>query len=127
VRDLSAPQGAQPRQLERRRDLLAAVDTLAARVKGNDQMATYDEFQRRAAEMVLSSDAQSAFDISQESDALRDRYGRTEFGQSCLLARRLIERGVKFAQVNFGGWDHHAKIFPSLDKKLPSSTPGSRP
>ena len=124
VRDLSAPRGVTPRQTERRQSLLAAVDTLGARVRGNDQMATYDEFQRRAADMVLSPDAQAAFDINQEPDDLRDRYGRTEFGQGCLLARRLIERGVKFAQVNFGGWDHHAKIFPSLDKKLPDFDAG---
>ena len=124
VRDLSAPEPMTARRADRRKTLLAAVDTLGARVKGNDQMATYDEFQRRAADMVLSPDAQSAFDINQESGDLRDRYGRTEFGQSCLLARRLIERGVKFAQVNFGGWDHHAKIFPSLDKKLPDFDAG---
>src|SRR3712207_6459434 len=66
VRDLSAPAPLTPKSLERRRTLLAAVDTLAAHVKGNDQMATYDEFQRRAAEMVLSKDAQAAFDISKE-------------------------------------------------------------
>ncbi|HEX8911167.1 MAG TPA: DUF1501 domain-containing protein [Humisphaera sp.] len=124
VRDLSLPEAMKPRQLERRKSLLAAVDTLGDRVKGNDQMATYDEFQRRAAEMVLSPEAQAAFDVNQEKDDLRDRYGRTDFGQGCLLARRLIERGVKFAQVNFGGWDHHAKIWTGLEKKLPDFDAG---
>jgi hypothetical protein len=119
VRDLAAAQPVTPRAAERRRTLLQAVDTLSARVKGNDQMATYDEFQRRAAEMVLSTEAQSAFDIAKESDATRDAYGHTEFGQSCLLARRLVERGVKFVTVNSGGWDHHAKIWEGLEKKLP--------
>jgi uncharacterized protein (DUF1501 family) len=69
--------------------------------------------------LVLSSEARQAFAVEQESDRLRDRYGRNTFGQSALLARRLIERGVTFVTVNYGGWDHHAKIFPSLDKKLP--------
>ena len=87
-------------------------------------MATYDEFQRRAAEMVLSTEAQSAFDMAEEPDAIRDAYGRTEFGQSCLLARRLVERGVRFVTVNTGGWDHHAKIWEGLEKKLPDLRPG---
>lgn len=124
VRDLSLPEPLQPRQLERRKSLLAAVDTLGDRVKQNDQMATYDEFQRRAADMVLSADAQSAFDISAEKEALRDQYGRTDFGQGCLLARRLIERGTKFVQVNFSGWDHHAKIWQGLEKRLPDFDAG---
>lgn len=119
VRDLSMAEPLSPRALERRKSLLAAVDQLAGRVKGDDQMATYDEFQRHAAEMVLSSDAQTAFDIEKEPTNLRDDYGRNEFGQSCLLARRLIERGVKFVTVNSGGWDHHKKIWEGLGKKLP--------
>ena len=64
-------------------------------------------------------EARDAFAIDAESAELRDRYGRTTFGQSCLLARRLVERGVGFVTVNFAGWDHHAKIFEGLDKKLP--------
>jgi uncharacterized protein (DUF1501 family) len=82
-------------------------------------MATYDEFQRRAAEMVLSAEAQAAFDIEKEDVRMRDDYGRNEFGQSCLLARRLVERGVRFVTINNGGWDHHAKIWDGLEKKLP--------
>ena len=119
VRDLSLSQPTTPRAVARRKSLLAAVDHLAGEIKGNDQIATYDEFQQKAAEMVLSSEAQAAFDIEKETPVLRDDYGRTEFGQSCLMARRLVERGVRFVTVNFGGWDHHAKIFESLDKKLP--------
>jgi hypothetical protein len=124
VRDLSLPQPMQPRQLERRTSLLAAVDTLNGRIQGNDQMVTYDEFQKRAAAMVTSTEAQSAFDMNAEKDELRDRYGRTDFGQGCLLARRLIERGVKFAQVNFGGWDHHKKIWEGLEKRVPDFDAG---
>ena len=74
--------------------------------------------------MVLSPEAQRAFDIDKEDSKKRDAYGRTEFGQSCLLARRLIEGGVKFVTVNYGGWDHHAKIFENLDKKLPDFDAG---
>ncbi len=119
VQDVAPPEPLSARRAERRQNLLQAVDGLARRVEGNDLIATYDEFQQRAASMVLSSEARRAFAIEQENDRLRDRYGRNTFGQSALLARRLIEAGVTFVTVNYGGWDHHAKIFPSLDKKLP--------
>jgi len=85
VRDLSLAQPLTPASRERRKNLLQAVDTLAAQIKGNDQIATYDEFHQHAAEMILSPEAQAAFDIDKESAKLRDDYGRTEFGQSCLL------------------------------------------
>ena len=119
VRDLSAPVGITSQTLDRRKSLLAAVDQLADKVKGNDQIATYDEFSRKAAEMVLSPQAQAAFAIEKEDAKIRDSYGRSEFGQSALLARRLVENGVRFVTVNYGGWDHHGDIFKNLDKKLP--------
>jgi hypothetical protein len=124
VRDLACPPQITPAVLERRRTLLQAVDTLSAHIQGNDQLATYDEFAQKAADMILSPDAQNAFAIEKESEKLRDTYGRSEFGQSCLLARRLVESGVRFVTVNYGGWDHHAKIFESLDKKLPEFDQG---
>jgi len=119
VRDLTAAETIDAKRAERRKELLNAVDGLGAAVKGDDQIGTYDEFHQRAAEMILSPEAQTAFDLEQEKKALRDRYGRTTFGQSCLLARRLVERGVKFVTINSGGWDHHAKIWDGLEKKLP--------
>src|SRR5688572_30154055 len=118
VQDLTASD-ADTKKAARRESLLKAVDTLAKRVEGNDQIATYDEFHARAREMVLSTEARNAFAIDQEPVKLRDRYGRTTAGQSMLLGRRLVEAGVRFVTVNYAGWDHHAKIFESLDKKLP--------
>ncbi|MBY0526189.1 MAG: DUF1501 domain-containing protein [Gemmataceae bacterium] len=119
VEDVSPAEALTPRRTERRENLLKAVDGLAQRVQGNDQIATYDEFHQRASAMILSTEARNAFAIEQEGDRLRDRYGRTTFGQSCLLGRRLIERGVRFVTVNYGGWDHHAKIWDGLGNKLP--------
>jgi hypothetical protein len=119
VQDVSPADAVTPRKLERREKLLDAVDGLARQVHANDQIATYDEFRQRATAMVLSGEARKAFAIEEESDKLRDRYGRTTFGQSCLLARRLIEGGVRFVTVTFGGWDHHSKVFENLEKKLP--------
>jgi len=124
VRDLSAPAGLTPQSLERRKSLLAAVDQLATRVKGSDEIATYDEFSRKAAEMVLSPQAQAAFAIEREDPKTRDEYGRSEFGQSALLARRLVENNVRFVTINYGGWDHHGEIFKGLDKKLPEFDQG---
>ena len=124
VRDLTQPSSVTPQMLDRRRSLLEAVDSLSARVQGNDQIATYDEFGRKAAEMVLSPTAQAAFDVGREDAKLRDDYGRTEFGQSCLMARRLVESGVRFVTVNSGGWDHHDKIFSNLDRMVPSFDQG---
>src|SRR2546430_995146 len=111
VQDVAPAEPLTSQRAARRQTLLQAVDSLARQVEGTDQVATYDEFQRRAAAMVLSSEARSAFALEREHDRLRDRYGRNTFGQSCLLARRLVERGVCFVTVNNGGWDHHAKIW----------------
>ncbi len=119
VRDLGLREPMPPRVIERRKTLLHAVDHLGAQIKGNDQMATYDQFQQKAAEMVLSSEAQSSFDMDAEKAEMRDNYGHTTFGQSCLLARRLIERDVKFVTVSYTGWDHHKKIFEGLGKRMP--------
>ena len=119
VRDLSMASPMKPGQMERRKTLLQAVDHLSRTIEGNDQIATYDEFQRKAAEMILSPQAKAAFDIEKEQEKTRELYGKNEFGQSCLLARRLVENGVRFVTVNHAGWDHHSKIFESLDKKLP--------
>ena len=119
VQDLALPGSVNAKSLDRRRSLLAAVDTLGNAIKGNDQMATYDEFQRTAAEMVTSTEAQAAFDMEKETPELRDAYGRSEFGQGCLLARRLVERGVRFVSVNYQGWDHHAKIWEGLERMVP--------
>lgn len=118
VQDITPPAGLGAR-LDRRQTLRAAVDGLASQVEADDQLRTLDEFQRRAVDLILSPEARRAFDVRREDPRLRDRYGRTTLGQSCLLARRLVEAGVRFVTVNSGGWDHHAKIFDSLDHRLP--------
>ena len=124
VQDVAPAEPLPPRRIERRETLRDAVDNLARQVHSDDRLATYDEFHQRAAAMILSREARSAFAIEQESSVLRDRYGRNTFGQSCLLARRLLERGVRFVTVTYGGWDHHAKIWENLDRKLPEFDQG---
>ena len=124
VRDVTQSEPIAQTRAKRRQSLLKTVDDLARRVEGNDQIQAFDQFQQRAAQMVLSGEARDAFAIDKEASALRDRYGRTTFGQSCLLARRLVERGVTFVTVNSAGWDHHAKIWDGLEKKRPDFDQG---
>src|SRR4030095_14502640 len=119
VRDLTAAEPIDAKRAERRKELLGTVDSLGTTVKGDDQLGTFDKFHQQAAEMILSPEAQSAFDLEQEEKERRARARRTTFGQSCLLARRLVQRGVKFVTVSSGGWDHHAKIWDGLEKMLP--------
>ncbi len=105
-------------RLKERRALLQAVDSLAREMERDDRLRAMDAYQEKAYGMILG-DAKKAFDLSEESDEVRDRFGRTRFGQSCLLARRLVERGVPFITVNWGGWDTHKEHFERMDRMLP--------
>jgi hypothetical protein len=114
VGDLEVPAGPPAERLDARRKLLAQIDELQRRGEsGGEQM--HDSAYERAFRLLTSREAKAAFDLSREPDKLRDRYGRNTFGQSCLLARRLIESGVRYVTVNhfdtvFGltCWDMHA-------------------
>ncbi len=69
---------------------------------------------------LMTSKQMEAFKVAQEPAAVRDRYGDNNFGRGCLMARRLVEQGVPFVEVDFGGWDNHQRVFPTLkDNKLP--------
>jgi hypothetical protein len=116
-----------------RRALLASIDRLRARAdRGVEQM---DAFYRRAVDMLTSPKVRAAFDLDREPDDLRERYGANFFGQSCLLARRLVEAGTRFVQIKwydgpaFDGWDVHGadlagmvrmeqSLCPRLDQSL---------
>lgn len=119
VTNLSLQADVNLNRLGRRRGLLEAVDTLARKIEGNQDLKSMDTFYQRAAQMVLSEEARTAFDLGKESDATKERYGRKDrFGMQALLARRLVEANVRFVMLNLGGWDHHAKIFESCDRML---------
>ncbi|MGV3724782.1 MAG: DUF1501 domain-containing protein [Actinomycetota bacterium] len=106
-------------RLGRRRTLLDAVDSLARKVDGSQDLKSMDSFYQRAAQMVLSEEARTAFDLRRETDATKERYGKKDrFGMQALLARRLVEANVRFVMLNLGGWDHHGKIFESCDRVL---------
>lgn len=106
-----------------RRELLHNLDSLR-KVMHNDARVTAQlKCEDQAYDMILG-DAGKVFDLSQESEELRLRYGRTTFGQSCLMARRLVERGVPFVTINSQGWDTHKQHFPAMRRKLPDLDKG---
>lgn len=105
VRDLSLASGVTFDRLQDRRSLLETVDTYR---RGAEQvMVDMSDQQQSAFSLLTSSAIRDAFNVSDEPESLRDQYGRHTFGQSALLARRLVERGVTFVTVNTQPWDHH--------------------
>jgi len=123
VEGIVVPGLTDQRQRERR-EYLHQLDTMGRALKGNAQLAARDDAERVAYELILG-DAGKVFDLSQEKDALRDRYGRTTFGQSCLAARRLVERGVPYVTINYqGGWDTHKQNFQVMSRRLPEMDKG---
>ncbi len=108
VRDVSLPNGLTMERLGGRRTLLQAVDAAFKRFDNTPESRSRDDFYQRAYDMISSPAAKKAFNIQDEPASLRDRYGRNSFGQGCLLARRLVEAGVRFITVTHGGWDTHA-------------------
>lgn len=120
VADINLPGNVPVDRLARRREFLAAADAIARTGQATDPVASTDRFYERAYELVTSAEVKRAFDLSAEPPALRDRYGRNSLGQGALLARRLIESGVRFVTVSRGGWDNHGGIFGALrSQRLP--------
>jgi hypothetical protein len=105
VRNLTLPGDLTLDRIADRRAVMKDLDRL--RRSAEPEMRTLDANQQAAFDLLTGQQARDAFDISREPDTLRDRYGRHEFGQSALLARRLVERGVTFVTVNCVPWDHH--------------------
>jgi hypothetical protein len=114
VRDLRLVPQVDAGRFHNRQELLRGLDTLRRDVDTQGTAEGYDRFYRDAFEIVTGPRCRSAFDIHREDPRLRDRYGRDSWGQSALLARRLVEAGVTFVTVNMGGWDTHNNNFQSL-------------
>ncbi|MCH2373313.1 MAG: DUF1501 domain-containing protein [Planctomycetes bacterium] len=120
VRDLSPPGGVNLARVNLRREALTAIDTLQRGIERRPPaLNAIDEHYRSAFNMITSPATQRAFNLEEEHAGVRDEYGRTNFGQSCLLARRLIEAGSRFVTVSNGGWDTHERNFSRLENLLP--------
>jgi len=129
--ELSLPSSLSLDRLQRRREMQRLVDRQAKLLEYSAEARGFDEYYDRAIGMLTSEKVRRAFDLSTEPTEIRDRYGRSTYGQSCLLARRLVEAGVKFVTVYFassiggrsdtsGGWDTHGfdntRMFPIVKK-----------
>jgi len=119
VRDLALPNGVDAGRFATRQRLRDSVGRHFQRLEGSENIAAMDSFYERAYSLVSSPEARGAFDIKAEPDALRDDYGRNTAGQRMLLARRLVEAGVRFVTLSYGGWDMHQKITDNIRKTLP--------
>jgi len=122
VEGVSAPGITKERQKARRK-LLHDLDALSRAMKGDPRIKALGKCEDQAYDLILG-EAGKVFDLSQEKDELRERYGRNTFGQSCLVARRLVERGVPYITINYRGWDTHKRHFQTMRQKLPQMDRG---
>jgi hypothetical protein len=118
VRDLAVGTDADRKRLDRRYTMLADLENYQKAVEEPGVVKARDEFYEKAHSIITGPDAKKAFDLSQETDKTRERFGKNSLGQGCLLARRLVEAGVQFVTVTDGGWDTHTNNFKSLKDRL---------
>jgi uncharacterized protein (DUF1501 family) len=120
VPDIVPPAAIATNRLERRRELLNQVDRYreSLEVAANRNSQAVSDFQREAFNLMTSPAARRAFDLQAEAGRLRDEYGRTSLGQSCLMARRLVEAGVRCVTIDHSNWDTHDNNFDTLRRDL---------
>ncbi len=119
VRDLKPPIGIPLDRVDRRRTILRDMDDAFRRLdKSSAKIASMETYFQQAYDMVYSPAAREAFDLGREPVAVRDAYGQTNVGQSALLARRLVEAGVRFVTITSGGWDTHQQNWARLKNNL---------
>jgi len=116
VQDMDLPMGVDWSRMDHRRSLLDVVDEQFRQLDTSGILESMDSYYQTAFQLMHSEKAKKAFRIEEEPEALREKYGRTQFAQGTLLARRLVEAGVRFVTVSrgFNTWDHHKDIFPNL-------------
>jgi hypothetical protein len=119
VQNLNLASGLTVDRLDDRQNLLTRLDQFSRDVDRGDVYDAIDRFDQQAVSFVSGEKARAAFDIGSEDDSTRDMYGRHSWGQSTLLARRLVEAGASFVTVHFGGWDHHWNLQSGMENYLP--------
>jgi uncharacterized protein (DUF1501 family) len=120
VPDVVPPPAVEAGRLDDRKGLLAQLDRFqeGAEVRGNRDVQAVNVFRRKALDLMTSPQAKKAFDVHAENDTLRDAYGRNSLGQSCLMARRLVQAGVRCVTIDHSNWDTHDDNFNVLKKML---------
>ncbi len=116
-------EGVSDERQQSRRELLGSLDSLGRAMPENPRLKQFDTASDDAYNLMFG-EARQLFDLSTEQDAVRDQYGRNTFGQSCLMARRLVEEGVPFVTINYKGWDTHKQHFEIMKRKLPELDQG---
>lgn len=124
VRDLNLPEGVDEPRFDKRRRMLDVVNDHFRQTETSDSLDALDTFYQRAYGLISSAKAQEAFDLKKEPDAIKDEYGRNPAGLRMLLARRLVESGVRFVTLTYGGWDHHDKIETGIKSQAPAFDQG---
>lgn len=116
-------EGISDKRQRNRRQLLHSLDTLGKAMPNDPHFAKLDECEEYAYDLMFG-DTRKLFDLSQENEDVREGYGRNTFGQSCLMARRLVEQGVPYITINYQGWDTHKQHFETMNRKLPELDQG---
>lgn len=119
VRDLNLPGGVDDKRFVTRRSILDTVNAHFKQKEEADALDAVDSFYNRAYSMISSQKAREAFDIEKEDPKLRDQYGRNTSGARLLLARRLVESGVRFVTTTYGSWDMHSNIESGIKSQVP--------
>ena len=119
VRDLNTYAGIDESRFATRRSALEAVNDYFRSREKSDQVAAMDSFYQQAFDLMGSKEAREAFDLEKEDPKLRDAYGRNQAGARILMARRLVEAGVRLVNLTYGGWDMHRSIKTSFERTMP--------
>ena len=119
VQDLALPAGVDDKRFTTRKSMLSAVNDHFATREKSDNIAAMDTFYQQAYSLISSPKAKEAFNINAEDAKLRDAYGRNAAGQRMIMARRLVEAGVRLVSLTFGGWDMHSGIKGGIQGQLP--------
>ena len=120
VRDLNLPNGVDDSRFANRRSALEAVNAYFQNREQSDQITAMDSFYESAYSLISSPQAREAFDLEKEDAKLRDEYGRNDAGARMLLARRLVEAGVRLVNLTYGGWDMHDNIVAGFRNTMPA-------
>ena len=120
VQDLALPGGVTEGRFNRRRAILDGIDNHFKSLEKSDALTAMDTFYQDAYKLISSPQAREAFALEKETDKLKDEYGRNEAGMRLLMARRLVESGVRFVSVTYGGWDHHDNIQGAMGGQVPN-------
>ena len=118
VRDLSLPSGLTAQRFAERKKMRSIVDNRFSKLEKSDQLDAMDSFYLKAYDLISSPEARSAFELDKEPAKLREAYGMNSAGQRLLMARRLVESGVRFVALTYGGFDHHSNIETNINRQL---------